>query len=343
MSAEDNAPVVHPGPWLTIHALSEFVFCPRAGVLTFETRGEQPTEERSANLDFSLPYTLKELDKSLNRHLNRLWFWGAVAAAALGGAALAFWLGRDLWLVVPAVVLLLVARPLRRHINAVSALSRIRAVALSAQAAAGDIDFTDPSPQPVDWWELLAAGWISVPCHEPYRDEERALAGTPWRVLRRGSMTIPVFKMTGVAREEEPRLFAQHTVRMAGYCHLIETCEGRESPAGVVLFGNTYQGRTIPNSPQAKAALADALAAARAILDGNDEPLLDPPAAEICAGCPWGWPRRFRQFVTETEAAGELLPVFGTVAPDKLLYHSPCGDRFEWVAPHELALRLRLL
>jgi hypothetical protein len=124
---------------------------------------------------------------------------------------------------------------------------------------------------------------------------------------------------------------------------LIETCEGRESPAGILLFGNTYYGRTIPNSSPAKAALAGALTAARAILDGNDEPLRDPPAAENCAGCPWGCPRRFRQFVTETEVAGEVLPVFGTVAPDKQLYHSPCGDRFEWVAPHELALRLHLL
>lgn len=343
MSAEETAPVPHPGPWLTVHALSEFVFCPRAGVLTFETRADQAKEERPANLDFALPYTLRELEQSLNHHLNRVWLWGAVTAGALVAIAVIWWLGRELWLVLPAAILLLIARPLQRHLNAVSILSRIRAVALNARASGGDVDFSQDESQPVDWWQLLAAGWVSVSCHEPHRDDEWALSGTPWRVLRHGSVTIPVFKTNGVARDEEPRLFAQHTVRMAGYCHLIEAREGRESPAGIVLFGNTYQGQTIPNSPQAKAALTDALASARAILDGKDEPLRDPPAEELCVGCHWGCPQRFRQFVTETEVAGEVLAVFGTVASDKQLYHSPCGDRFEWVPPHELALRLDLL
>jgi hypothetical protein len=47
-------------PWLTVHALSQFAFCPRAGLLTVETRADDPDAQKLANLDFSLPYTLQE-------------------------------------------------------------------------------------------------------------------------------------------------------------------------------------------------------------------------------------------------------------------------------------------
>ena len=32
-----------------------------------------------------------------------------------------------------------------------------------------------------------------------------------------------------------------------------------------------------------------------------------------------------------------------TVTADQQLYHASCGDRFEWVPPHELALRLKII
>jgi hypothetical protein len=158
-------------------------------------------------------------------------------------------------------------------------------------------------------------------------------------------MTIPVFKIRSDSSESERRTFPQHVVRMAGYCHLIATCEGRECPAGIVLFGDSYQGQTVPNSPHAKTALTTALATAREVLQNpqGHPALIQAPASAVCSGCPWGHPRRFRQGRSEFELAGELLPVFGAVAPDQQLYHSSCGDCFAWIPPHEVAMRLGIV
>ena len=39
-------------------------------------------------------------------------------------------------------------------------------------------------------------------------------------------------------------------VRAAGYGHFIETYVGATSPCGIVLFGHTYEGTTIPNDAE---------------------------------------------------------------------------------------------
>ena len=249
---------------LTVHALSEFVFCSRAGVLTVETNGQDADEQLRANLDFSLPYTIDELEQSLNRHLNRLWLLGVATCAVLFGAGIATWTGRDLFLLLMAGLVLLLAGPLSRRVTAVQQLIRLRREVVQQQPQ--ELDFAEPSRQEVSWWELLAAGWISVRCHEAYRDESIGLSGAPWRTLRRGSMTIPVFQVRQFDHEQEPRIYPQHVVRMAGYCHLIEACEGRESPAGIVLFGDTYQGVALPNSSEAKGALLASLHSSRELL-----------------------------------------------------------------------------
>jgi hypothetical protein len=239
-----------PKRWLTVHALSEFVFCPRAGILTVETRADVDDQQPRANLDFSLPYTIEEMEQRLQRNLNRLWLLGAATCAVLVGAALAVWTGRELFLLLMAVLLLLLAGPVSRRVTAVGQLIRLRREVTMQHPQ--EIDFSETVRQEISWWELLAAGWMSVRCHEAYRDEALGLSGAPWRTLRRGSVTIPVFRLTQFDRELEPRIFPQHVVRMAGYCHLIETCEGRESPAGIVLFGDSYRGVTLVNSTEAK-------------------------------------------------------------------------------------------
>jgi hypothetical protein len=213
--------------WLTVHALSEFVFCLRAGIRTVETRSEVEEENLSVNLDFSLPYSIDELEQSLQQHLNRLWLLGTATVMVLSGAALALWAGRDFFLLLMAALLLLLATPVSRRITAIQQLIRLRREVATQQPQ--EIDFTVASRQDVSWWELLAAAWMSVRCHEPYRDETQRLSGTPWRTLRRGSVIIPVFKMTQFDDAEQPQVFPQHIVRMAGYCHLIEACEGQEN------------------------------------------------------------------------------------------------------------------
>jgi hypothetical protein len=258
-------------------------------------------------------------------------------------AVVALWTGGEVWSLLAAILLVPLAGPLSRRVAAVSHLVRLRRYALLRQPVEPDFTLTDG--QQVNWWELLAGGWTSILCHEAYRDEDLALSGAPWRALRHGSQTIPVYRLRQFNRHEGPRLFPQHILRMAGYCHLIETCEGRESPAGVVLIGDSYQGVTVLFTDQAKQDLRRALELAREKLAKSyDQRSKEPPAAAACCfGCHWGHPRRFQQDVTEIECDGELIPVYGSVPADQQLYHAPCGDRFRWIPPHELAMRLKII
>jgi hypothetical protein len=186
-SGTGNGQPCEPRRELTVHALTEFVFCPRAGVLTAETRSERTADPIAVNLGFDLPYNLEELENTLNRQLNRIWVLSGLVAITLAGGAVAWWFGQDLWLGLCALVLLLVAKPISRLITAASYLVRLRAYVQKATAV--EIDVTEELRQRVSWWDLLAAGWISVPCHEAYHDQGIGLSGAPWRKHRGGRAT----------------------------------------------------------------------------------------------------------------------------------------------------------
>ena len=182
----------------------------------------------------------------------------------------------------------------------------------------------------------MKAGFESITYQDTLRDERWKLAGRPWRVLRKGGMRIPVFLM-----RRGNKVKFQHIARMAAYCHLIETCEGAESPYGIVLFNGTYDGIAIPNAPGPRKAFHSALVKSRKIIndsiEGKDP---EPPSnRQICYYCPNGRPVSYIPGETEHKKMGEPLPVHIIPAfPAGYDFHSACGDRFRWVAPHEKVL-----
>ena len=250
----DDRHTSHPsgnaGAPLSVYALTEFVFCPRAGLVAMENEWSQEPDDARVNLGFYLPHNLADLELHLNHALNRLWLWGPVAALAVIATLLALWQGETSIALAGAVACVIASSPLRNHIDTALQLVAQRRDLLAWQARELVLDAN--TPQPVDWRDFLQGGWMSVPCHEAYRDDGRGLIGKPWCVVRRGSMTIPVWKLSQSAANVKPEIFPQHIVRMAAYCHLIATCEGRQSPCGVVLYGNTYRGTTLPFNPTAQ-------------------------------------------------------------------------------------------
>src|SRR6267142_923284 len=90
-----------------------------------------------------------------------------------------------------------------------------------------------------------------------------------------------------VCRHASIMLFKQHYARMAAYCHLLEKCEHAYSPYGIILFGNSHEGITIPCQPGTKKTFHDSLLSARTTI-ANFRQVLPPYPRnpQICVLCP---------------------------------------------------------
>jgi hypothetical protein len=163
--------------------------------------------------------------------------------------------------------------------------------------------------QELNWWGMLSAGYEIIRLPEQLRDPDWRLAGKPWRVLRHGDLRIPVFKRRARSRENAENLGKQHYVRMTAYCHLLEKCENAASPYGIILFGDSYHGVTVPNTAGRRRVMEDSLLEARRVLIKRDGPVNE----QKCVRCPFNSPR-------------------DATMPD-------CGDRFDWSPPARRARR----
>ena len=105
--------------------------------------------------------------------------------------------------------------------------------------------------QEVNWWSMLAAGYEVSELQEAWCDDDRKLSGKPKRVLRRGSIAIPVHR---VAMHAGP-LRQQHIVRATAYCHLLMACESIQPPYAIIFFRDSYDGITVPNTAEHRSAV----------------------------------------------------------------------------------------
>ncbi len=208
-----------------------------------------------------MPYTLEDLDRALDRNLNRLWMLVGIGVLPLAAILASLWFWQNVLLLLSAVAVLALAQPLGRRVRRVLELIEQRADIRSRPRQ--DVVLDAEHSQEVDWWDLLNADWISVRPQEPYRDEELQLAGRPWRVLRKGSTVIPVFKLSPEATDATSSIFPKHRTRMAAYCHLIAACEGADSPFAIALLPHSYRGVTIPKSRESTDVLTAQLHEAR--------------------------------------------------------------------------------
>lgn len=322
-----------PGdPFLGVHVLTEFIYCPRAGLVAFEAQVEDSgDDERPGRLDYLPRYDLQNIEAALQRALQRFALLAGVLVfvGIFTAAVMAAWDWRALW--AGAVLLVALSAPTVWTAADVVRLTARRAAALAAvgrEPAFGSPD----EPAPIDWWQLRSAGFTAKRYEEALYDDGWKLAGMPFLVLCQGDVRIPVFRQ----HRPQDRLYKQHFARIAAYCHLIERCTGYKCPYGVILFGTSYKGVALRNSPAARKAFHDGLLAARRTIHASrrgSEPRAAPES--LCLKCPIGQPVPYRAGITETVSEGGVLPVHGARASDQKLYHSACGDRFRWLPPHE--------
>ncbi|MEO2091211.1 MAG: hypothetical protein ABGY75_17245, partial [Gemmataceae bacterium] len=325
-----------------VRTLGEFVFCPRAGLLSHASADEddEPTDERM-NLNFLPEYSLALIEEQLAAQLRRLARWAAWVVGGLFLVVVAVW--NELPPLVPlalAVPSMLCVWKSLQALSAVITLGDRRREALTATPAEPPADVTDDVP--VRWWELLKAGFESVAYLEPLFDEELALAGKPWRVLKKGSLRIPVIRLPADNYHAGRYwVYEQHRVRLAAYAALLAACEGGQTPYAVVLFGGSYDGVAVPVLP-ATAVIAKLDELRRSLdLDRMGLPTPPPTNPNVCSGCPLGRPHVVTAANRKEEALGRKLHVI--TGPDGRAYHCGCGDRFAWTPPHDDAVRKRLV
>ncbi len=325
-----------------VRTLGEFVFCPRAGLLSHASADEEdePTDERM-NLNFLPEYSLTLIEEQLAVQLRRLTRWAAWAAGGLFLVVVAVW--NELPPVVPlalAVPTVLCVWKSLQSLSAVITLGDRRREALTATPTEPPADVSDDVP--VRWWELLKAGFESVTYLEPLFDGESALAGKPWRVLKKGSLRIPVVRLPADNYHAGRYwVYEQHRVRLAAYALLLAACEGGQTPYAVVLFGGSYGGVAVPVLP-ATAVIAKLDELRRGLdLERMGIPTPFPTNPNVCSGCPLGLPRVVTAADRKHEALGRKFHV--VTGPDGRAYHCECGDRFGWTPPHADAVRKRLI
>jgi hypothetical protein len=211
----------------------------------------------------------------------------------------------------------------------------IRERAAFRAAPAIEVDLAPQEICEVNWWTLRKFGFDCAKPNDPYSDGE--LAGRPWRLLIKDTMwRIPVIR-----KHRGKRSWGhQHVVRAAAYCRLVEALEGGQAPFGVLMFAGSYQCLIIPNTPQVQAELKHAIQELGDFLDVYDRGRFIPaePTDERCRGCPFGKPKRFQE---TTLLNGQELPPIRIEGISKGDYHCVCGDKFNWVPPHEDTKRLQ--
>ena len=320
-------------PMIGVHLLTEFVFCARAGLCTRDT---DPEEERPApaNLNFLPDWDEREIEFALHERANRAFRWIAGAVAAMIAAYVLELLKTKFWpwLAITVSATCFIVCGLACW-DAIVLFSRLLA---ARRAKPREPDLAGPEEQRIDWWELRKAGYLPVKNDAPYVDEGLGLLGRPWRVLRLGSRSIPVF-----CRDDDGPIRFQHRVRIAAYCHLLTVCEGGESPFGIVLNRSTRKGVALLIEPgKALGIFHGSLKQARRVIRNNDDgEWPSAPKATLCYGCPHGKPVLAQEPFCSN---GIPLEMISTVGGDGRNYHSRCGDRFGEIPPHEKALRLGL-
>lgn len=327
-----------------VHVLSEHVFCPRAALLAYESGPDSGDEEPclGPRLDLFAEYDEHRFAEALHIAWGELRLWLTLLAPAILVVLLA-------WYFLSPVAALVASLPIFvLLVKCLEALGRIialvRARAIFRAAAPVEIDLAPTEVRRVNWWSLRKAGFDCIKLADTLATPDGGLKGKPWRMLKKGNtIGIPVIRRH---RGSQDWGF-QHEVRLAAYCRLIENCEGRSSPFGVILFAGSYDCAIIPNSPALQMRGELALADAREFLEIQQRGTHIPaaPTDRRCAGCPYGAPVQFRRGKTESTLGEVKLTPYTTnsVRADGRVrgeFHCLCGDRFKWVPPHRDAVAL---
>lgn len=335
-------------PQMGVHTLSEFVYCRRAGVISEDSRSDDPGSElpRSPALGGLPTHDLDRIEEAMEQIAGQLKYPVGFAVVLLLSAVVVYWNFTLLPAVAFVPVLVITGRWLFRLLKDYWSLRK--SLRLAERSAIKEPDWDLRQPQPIFWWSLIRAGFVSEERLQPLVDPDLRLKGKPWRVLHRGRTVYPVLRIRVEDerhdRSREGRLRKQQLARIAAYAYLFSRCERADSSWAIVLFGRSNEGVAVPIDEKAWMAFYNGLLLARDQLTTYHKDSRFRPDANIpaCLRCPLGRPKLLTQ-KTVLRRGVEIAP-FGTEVPQKGdVYHCQCGDHFHQIPPHEKALKLGLI
>ena len=245
---------------------------------------------------------------------------------------------REIWalIVIAVVVIKMCQRLWQRAWDGIELFNR-RYAALHDHCA--EPDPQSDSMQAINWFGLLKLGFESVRLHESLRDPLWQLEGRPWRILRQGSLVIPVFHTKSPI--DRPR--EQHIAKIMAYCRLVETSFKVQCPYGIILTQDDHSGFSIPHTAKYRSAFHNHLLAFRTLARESDSRGLAMSISytpQACRSCPLGEPHSVRNG-RRIQCQEVLLPIVVLRDNDWNEYRCDCGDRFSWKPPHTQNEHLR--
>ncbi len=311
-------------PWLSVHAVAEYTFCPRAGLLAYENKRADPDDAPPA-FDTLPRFEIQAIEVELARHYQRLlrWLWSVLVIAA--SSPIAVYLRQYWYLVLAGVALVYLTHQSLSVLMVLQELLRRRKTLLEGRCE-------EPDPyseimQPTNWFGLLNRGFESRDVKEALRDHDWNLEGKPWRILHKGSLSIPVFRTR--SPQEAPR--ESQIVKIMAYCRLSSVVFGSECPYGIILTSEDYSGFVVPNCERFRTDFHNSLVALRHLAEAAEQRSESNVAYDSrkCSRCPLGKPR--------SVSLGQRVVRFGAPIPpfpSSHDMHSDCGDRFQWDPPY---------
>ncbi len=311
-------------PWLSVHAISEYCFCPRAGLIAYENKRSENYDE-PPSFDTLPKYEIEEIEEAIGTKTKLLirWLIAVVVLAVLVPIAVNF--EQHWYMVIAAVGMLLGSwQSINTFLILLELQKRLDAIKRAK--------CVEPDPylneyQPVNWFGLLNLDFQSQKLKEPLRDDEWNFEGAPWRILIKGDLQIPVFRTR--SRQVAPR--ESQVTKCMAYCRLVSVSLEKECPYGIILTGDDLSGFAIPNTQTFRQGFHDCIVKLRQLIQSTRygiETKVDFDSSK-CSGCPLGEPH-------SVELGRHIVQFGAPVEPhtDRDGKHSDCGDRFKWHPPY---------
>ncbi|MBY0587213.1 PD-(D/E)XK nuclease family protein [bacterium] len=324
---------------ISVHALGQMAFCPRSAVLALERGDQEDPEEQLPRLDYLPNFDLARIEESLKVQVR--WLLVAVTFLVMLLVPLVFgmWWGEPLVIYPSLGIVVGLLWWIANLAEDVLILSQRRHAALNATAK-------EPSPridavQEISWWEMIRAGFEPAKYERPFQHPLLPLEGSPWRVLQRDSLRIPVVRSNAQRLgNRKGEVFEKHCMRLAAYAVLLETTDHVQSPYGLVFLNDDHRGLAVPITQHDKDSVHEAAERFRLLLKQMDAGEAEPARPENeshCRTCPYGQPVHLNDS-EESQLNADGQDVFVILDHSDRRFHSNCGNRFRWIPPHAKAM-----